>query len=125
MRSKAAFAGNENGVGRVGFPGPTAPRIPESLGFGVLREPVKPSMLKECAFYGSEGAGTGKIMVNSAEKKRQNGPTHVIHFPKFIAAALSSALIALPNVPLRRFRSKRSSLFMCPMMGPIAFRVPL
>ena len=77
-------------------------------------------MLKKCAFYGGEGAGTGKIIFNRAQKKSQNRPTHWIHFPKFIAAALSSALIAFPNVPLRRFSSKRCSLFMCPMVGSIA-----
>ncbi len=77
-------------------------------------------MLKKCAFYGSEGAGTGKIIFNRAQTKSQNRPTHLIHFPKFNAAALSSALIALPNVPLRRFRSERCSLFMCPMMGSMA-----
>jgi hypothetical protein len=42
------------------------------------------------------------------EKKSQNCPTHLSNFPKFIAAALSNALTALPKVPLRRFRSKEA-----------------
>jgi hypothetical protein len=61
-----------------------------------------------------------KSFLTGRKKTAKTAPTHLIHFPKFIAAALRSALIALPNVPLRRFRSKRCSLFTCPMMGSIA-----
>ncbi len=41
-------------------------------------------------------------------------------FPRLIPATLGRALTTLHGVPLRRFRSRRCSLFRCPTVGPVA-----